>query len=110
MIRFLKDSRRSTRTKHDSVLELFDQSGRLLAGTARLVDLSAVGVGFTSTHVFAKGEPVRGRVRLLNIGLLVIAGRVVRVKERTNCTFYGVEFDSVKAPRPGASAAEKPVP
>ena len=106
MVRAFNDVRRGARTRHDSVLELYDGSGRLLADVMRLVDVSSVGVSFTSTLVFAKGAAIRGRLRLLGAGVLEIAGRVVRVKERTNSVLYGVEFDSVKALRPRASAAE----
>lgn len=72
----------------------------------RLVDVSSVGASFTSTRSFAKGETVRGRLRLLGAGVLEVSGRVVRVKERQNNVLYGVEFDSVKTLKPRASASE----
>lgn len=99
MARPTKDTRRSPRVRHDSVLELYDEEGRLAAGAATLVDVSSVGISFTTTRAFAKGAQVRGRLRLLDAGVLEITGRVVRLKERTNSTLYGVEFDSVRATR-----------
>jgi len=99
MARPPKETRRSPRVPHDSVLELYDAEGRLTAGGVTLVDVSAVGASFTTTRVFVKGEKVRGRLRLLDAGVLEVAGRVVRLKERTNSTLYGVEFDSVRAIR-----------
>jgi PilZ domain-containing protein len=95
-----KEARRSKRTPHDSVLELFDKDGRLLAGVQQLVDVSAVGVSFIATHAFRKGDVVHGRLRLLETGVLEITGRVVRLKERSNSTLYAIEFESVKGRRP----------
>lgn len=95
-----KEGRRGPRFRHDSVLEISDDSGRLLVEVARLIDVSSVGVSFTTTHVFAKGERIRAKLRLMNAGVLQITGRVLRVKEKNNSTVYAVEFDSVKGKRP----------
>jgi len=94
-----KEARRGARFRHDSVLELTDGSGSLLSEAARIVDVSSVGVSFTTTHVLARGERVRARMRLLGIGVLEIEGRVVRIKENSNSTLYAVEFDSVRENR-----------
>ena len=96
-MRTAKEERRAPRVPHDSVLELFDAEGRLMAEALKLVDVSSLGASFSTTRLFAKGAKIRGRLRLLNFGVLEIEGRVVRLKERTNSTLYGVRFDSVKA-------------
>jgi hypothetical protein len=70
-----------------------------MAGVLRLSDVSSVGASFSTVRTFAKGTRIRGRLRLLGIGVLEITGRIVRFKERTNSTLYGVEFDSVKTIR-----------
>lgn len=98
-----KEARRSPRTPHDSVLELYDEDNRLTAGVQKLVDVSSVGASFSTTQVFAKGAMIRGRLRLFGVGSLEIAGRIVRVKERSNSTLYAIEFDSVKGRRPRGS-------
>ena len=95
----LKDSRRALRVKHDSVLELLDEEGRLIESVLKLHDVSGAGAGFTTTHAFAKGAKIRGRLRLLGVGVLDIAGRIVRLEHRGNATFYAVEFDWVKTLR-----------
>jgi len=100
MAKFDKETRRSPRIRHDSVLEILDDSDRVLADVARLVDLSSVGVSFSTTHVFAKGALIHARLRLLSAGVLRITGRVVRIKERSNSILYAVEFESVRGLRP----------
>ena len=100
MAKIVRAPRRGIRQRHDSVLEIFDESGRLLAEVARLSDVSSVGISFTTTRAFSKGEKIRGRLRLMNAGVLEIKGKVVRIKERTNTTLYAVEFDEVKGVRP----------
>ncbi|MDP3543421.1 MAG: PilZ domain-containing protein [Elusimicrobiota bacterium] len=99
MTRYSKEARRAARQPHDSVLELLDASG-FTPSDARLVDVSALGVSFTSTRVFAKGEPIRARLRLLGAGVLEIKGTVVRIKERERGALYAVKFDSVRGKRP----------
>jgi hypothetical protein len=91
-----KDNRRAKRTSHDSVLELFDSSGQLMAGVGRLVDVSSVGICFSCVKPLAKGEKIQGRLRLLKEGFLDIKGHVVWVRKRVNTTLYGVEFDQVR--------------
>lgn len=99
MPRPTKEARRAPRIRHDSVLELYDERGRLAAGVLKLVDVSSVGASFTTTLALVPGQAIRGRVRLLGAGVLEITGRVVRSKEKTNSTLYAVAFDSVRAIR-----------
>jgi hypothetical protein len=94
-----QEKRRAPREPHDSVLEFRDGEGRLTGETARLADFSARGARFASPRAFSKGARVRGRVRLFERGVFEVTGRVVRLRERENFTFYGVEFDSVRARR-----------
>lgn len=100
MTLYRKDARRAPREPHDSVLELLDDKGVKPFGDARLVDVSSLGVSFTSTRLLAKGAAIRARLRLLEAGVLEFKGTVVRVKERSNCTLYAVKFDSVRGKRP----------
>jgi hypothetical protein len=98
------ERRKAPRARHDSVLELYDASGRLLGG-GRLVDVSAAGACFMSARRFAKGVRLRARVRLLGAGARESAARVVRVQSKTNFTLYGLEFVE---PRRGSEAAGLP--
>lgn len=95
----VKENRRAVRAKHDSVLELQDEEGRAISGVVRLIDVSAVGASFASTAALRKGMRLHGRLRLLRTGALDIAGRVVRIKEGSNVTYYGIEFEAVKRAR-----------
>lgn len=99
MAKKIPEVRRGERHRHDSVLEFLDDSGRVLGEVARLVDLSSVGVSFSTTRTFAKGERIRAGLRLLGVGVLTIIGRVVRIQARTNSTLYAVEFESVRGVR-----------
>lgn len=110
MARAGREARRAVRARHDSVLELLDEAGRPREGALRLVDVSSTGASFTTTLVLTKGDLLRGRLRLLGAGVLEVVARVVRVKERTNCALYGVEFESVKAPRSSVRRAGPTAP
>lgn len=89
-----KENRRAPREHHDSVMELFDEDGRFITGIGRLVNVSTVGVCFSSTHKLEKGEHIRARLRLLKTGPLEVEGHVVWVRKRPNSILYGVAFDS----------------
>lgn len=99
MVKLTQEARRSPRSRHDSVLEILDETGDVLLDIVRLVDVSSVGASFATTHAFAKGARIHARLRLLNAGVLRITAKVVRVKERTNTTLYAVEFESVRGAR-----------
>jgi hypothetical protein len=90
------DKRRAGRKSHDSVLELFSLDGQRLAGIGRLVNVSTVGLSFTSTKSFEVGDRVEGRLRLLKEGMLDISGRIVWARRKTNMRQYGVAFDRVR--------------
>lgn len=92
----MAERRAASRARHDSVLELYDASGRLLERSVRLVDVSATGARLTTTAVLRKGGEVRGRLRLLKEGVKEFGGRVLWVKERTNSNLYGIAFDWVR--------------
>ncbi len=94
------EKRRASRSKHDSVLEIYDQEGHFITGIGRLVNFSNVGVCFSSTKVLAKGERLRARLRLLKEGTLEVSARVVWTKKKPNSRVYGLEFDTVQKLRP----------
>lgn len=100
MAKFTKEARRASRHPHDSLLEILGDADSIPEGVARLVDISSLGVSFTTTRVFAKGARIHARLRLMDAGVLEITGTVVRVKEKSNFTLYGVRFDSVRGNRP----------
>jgi len=91
-----QDHRRAVRTKHDSVLEIYDMEGHLIVGIGRLIDVSNAGVCFCSTKVLVKGERLRARLRLLKEGALEVLAQVVWVKKKPNTKVYGVKFDSIQ--------------
>jgi hypothetical protein len=95
-----KENRRAARSKHDSVLEIFDQDGNLIVGIGKLINFSNVGVCFSSTKLLAKGEKLRARLRLLKEGTLEVSAHIVWTKKSPNFRLYGLEFDSVQKLRP----------
>ena len=95
-----KDKRRATRTKHDSVLELYDEGGHFITGTGRLVNFSKVGICFSSTQRLRKGERVGVRLRLLNERTFEVSAHVVWIKKKPTAALYGLAFDSVQTRRP----------
>lgn len=106
--RVIPEKRRAPRAKHDSVLDIFDESGKRVACVATLFDVSTIGVSFRSTRTFAKGTRVLARLRLLEEGIRDISGRIIRVKDFNNYTLYGVAFDRVVVPMMLKRSATKP--
>jgi hypothetical protein len=90
-----KENRRATRRTHNSVVEIYDDSGNAIAETARLVDYSDVGACFSTPKEFAVNQLLRLRLRLLREGRLYIRARIVWAKKEANTIFYGVEFEKV---------------
>jgi hypothetical protein len=97
--KFVKEARRAIRYRHDSALELIDDADDKPTEFVRLVDVSSGGMSFSSARPFAKGARIRARLRLLDAGVLVITGTVIRIKEKSNSAVYAVEFDSVRGKR-----------
>lgn len=91
-----RENRRAPRHRHDSVLEIFDDSGHLIMGIGRLVNFSNVGACFSATKMFTKGQKLQARLRLLKEGRIEVAARVVWVRRRTNSILYGIEFEKQK--------------
>ena len=94
------DKRRAARSKHDSVLELYDEGGHFITGTGRLVNFSKVGICFSTTQALGKGERLRARLRLLREGALEVAAHIVWIRKKPNTILYGLAFDSVRTLRP----------
>ena len=92
----VKDKRRASRSKDESVLEIYDMDGQLIKGIGRLVNFSNVGVCFSSTKMLFKGERLRARLRLLKQGMIEVSARVVWAKKKPNSQLYGLEFDTVQ--------------
>ena len=90
-----KENRRAPRRIHNSVVEIYDDSGNAIADTARLVDFSDIGACFSTPKVFAVGQGLRLRLRLLREGRLYIRARIVWAKPKANTVLYGVEFEKV---------------
>jgi hypothetical protein len=91
----LKEGRRSPRGRHDSVVEIYDDSGKFIADVVRLVNFSSVGACFSSPKLFAVNARLRLRLRLLREGRLNVSGRIVWAKKRVNTILYGIEFEKV---------------
>jgi hypothetical protein len=91
-----KEKRRAVRTRHDSILEVYDQEGHFITGIGRLVDFSKVGVCFRTTKILSVGERLRARLRLLKEGTLEVSASVVWVQKKSNSMLYGLEFDTVQ--------------
>jgi len=96
----MTEKRRAPRTKHDSVLEIYDDSGHLIIGIGRLVNFSNVGICFSSSKVLTKGQKLTARVRLLKEGALEASARVVWAEKKSNANFYGIAFDSIQKIQP----------
>jgi len=96
-----KNNRRAqNRDRHDSVLEVYDGTGKSIAWTAKLVDFSAGGAAFSATRLLMKGTRLHACVRILGKGTIEIFGHVVWSRRKTNTNLYGIKFDSIKNMHP----------
>lgn len=93
------EKRRAPRHKHDSVLEIRDDSGRLMVGIGKLKDFSMVGACFSTTKYFENGERINARLRLLREGVLDITAHIVWSRREENAVLYGMDFDVIKKVR-----------
>src|SRR5690242_1101179 len=91
-----KDKRRGARRRHESALEIFDASGQFITGTGRLIDVSTVGVCFSSNKKLAPGEPDRARFGLLNGEVVEVASHVVWARRKPHDTLYGLACDAAQ--------------
>ncbi|HAF94708.1 MAG TPA: hypothetical protein DCG50_01475, partial [Elusimicrobia bacterium] len=91
-----KNNRRFERQRHNSVLEIYDESGKSIAWTAQLVNFSMGGASFSTTKLLDTGTHIRARIRILTKGVMEISGKVVWGRKKTNSNLYGIKFDSIK--------------
>ncbi len=91
--RGIPEKRRSPRKRHDSVMEIFDESGHLITGIGRLVDVSATGACFSTTRILEVNHPFRVRLRLLMEGPLEMSAHIVWSRKKNNTILYGIAFD-----------------
>ncbi len=88
-----KDSRRAPRARHDSVLELYDSSGKFIAGIGRLIDVSRSGACFASNLSLPEGEKFSARLRLLGEAIHDCRARIIWARRKNNAILYGIEFE-----------------
>ncbi len=89
-----RDKRRAPRSRHNSVIEIFDVEGKV-AASGRLIDFSKVGASFSVGDPVAMPEVFRARLRFLDEGVIEVEARVVWIKKDKNITRYGIKFDSL---------------
>jgi hypothetical protein len=92
-----KDNRRAPRKRHNSVIEVFDGSGKVIAWTGKLVDCSETGACFSTVRNLADGERLQARLRLLDRGVLDISAHVIWRRKGLRDSNYGIKFDSVQS-------------
>ena len=92
-----KNNRRFERQRHNSVLEIYDESGKFIAWTAQMVNFSMGGAAFSTTKLLDTGTYIHARIRILGKGVMEISGNVVWGRRKTNTNLYGVKFDSLKS-------------
>jgi len=89
--------RRFPRQRHNSVLEIYGESSKTIAWTAKMLNFSMGGVSFATTKLLEKGTYLRARIRVMGKGVMEISGEIVWGRKGTNFNTYGVRFDSVKS-------------
>lgn len=87
---------RPHRARHDSVMEVYNEDGKSVSWSGKLVNLSSGGVCFSAARELAMGEHILARLRVFGEGVKEIAGRIVWILPDKNSRLYGLKFDSVK--------------
>jgi hypothetical protein len=90
-----KENRKVARSKHDSVLELYDSGGNLIMGIGRLVDFSRTGACFSTPQVLEQNKPLRARIRLLSVGVIEATAHIIWSRRKVNTILYGIEFRAI---------------
>lgn len=98
-----KEKRRAPRSKHDSVIEIFNVEGKV-ACECRLIDFSQAGASFFSGVPIVMPDRFRVRLRFLDKGVLEAEARVAWTRRQKNATRYGIVFDSLKQIPPADGA------
>ncbi|MEA3307048.1 MAG: PilZ domain-containing protein [Elusimicrobiota bacterium] len=88
--------RKHNRNAHDSVLEAFEEYGKRLIWTAKLINFSTGGASFSTKRDLKKGQLIFARLRIPEQGVMQVTGKVVWIKEKTSTFVYGMKFDSIK--------------
>jgi len=91
---------RAERIKSDSIIESFDESGKKLLWSGKLIDYSATGACFLTEKKFQMGELVKARIRIFNRGCLEISGKIVRGGIKGKLNLYAIKYDSLKEINP----------
>jgi hypothetical protein len=92
---FKRLKRNARRVKSDSILELKNDSGEFLPGSAMLHDISIRGACFDSPLLLKPGKRMEALLHSSKEGVLHISARIVWMKQRSHGILYGVEFDKV---------------
>ncbi len=87
---------RPKRTSHDSVMEVYDATGKSVAWSGKLIDISSGGACFAADRELSAGDLILARVRIFGEGVKEIAGRIVWARKDKRGTLYGLKFDSAK--------------
>ncbi len=98
-----KEKRRAPRSKHDSVIEIFNIEGKV-ACEGRLIDFSRVGAAFSSGVPIVLPDRFRVRLRFLDKGVFEAEARLAWMRRQKNSTRYGIVFDSLKHITPAGGA------
>ncbi|MFA5976093.1 MAG: PilZ domain-containing protein [Elusimicrobiota bacterium] len=88
------EKRRAPRTRTESVLELYDDSGNLIVGVGHLMNYSAMGACFTTTKRLQVGERLVARMRLVSEIVAEISATVIWMKSKSGAMVYGIEFEN----------------
>lgn len=93
---FKKHLQRAERVKNDSVMEVFDSSGKVLSWSARLSDYSSTGAAFLSDKDLAPGEEIKAGIRIFGKGYFKITGKIVRKEKKDGLNFYAVKYSAIE--------------
>ena len=86
---------RQERAHHDSVMEVYNETGKTIAWSGKLVDFSPGGLCFSAERQLKPGEHIKARIRIFGEGIMEVSGNVAWARQENNRWLYGLKFDSL---------------
>jgi len=86
------EMRRARRVPSNRPIELMNSSGKFVANSARLRDISASGACFESPFILNQGKRIEALLHSSKEGLQRISARIIWIQPKNDRTAYGIEF------------------
>lgn len=91
----MTEKRRARRLASKALMEIMDESGSTVAGSARVHDLSLKGARIQSQLILERGSRIQAKLHSTKEGVVPFSARVVWTSPRVRSILYGIEFETI---------------